>query len=278
MKQRSSLVYVTLATLLAVLILALQPQAALAARPPQSQCQRTKHMDNLMNDRILQSKQFHIDEAGTGDLSYYGNGRAAYASLSLDQDLSGAYNAARITEVDTTLPPPARTRCWQPDEKFNVIAEFTIRFADAEKPFGLTETVFLWNSPLGGDEPLPLTSVGVSRSEAFPGYNANVSQNLTFEPFAFDHLEVVPMPAWLDPTQWHTVSITLGMYDVEIAVSQGRNHETVISTTLPQAVEPLAAELSIDNEAFPGLTVPVTTPATLEVDTIDLSYKNNRSR
>jgi hypothetical protein len=275
MKQRSSLVYVTLLALLAVLVLALQPAVAVAAPP---QCQRTKHLDNVMNDRILQARQFHIDEAGTGDLAYHGRGRNAYASLGLEQDLSGAYNAARITEVDTTLPPEARTRCWQPDARFDVIAEFKIRFAQAEKPFGLTETVFLWNSPLGGDQPLPVTSVGISRSESFPGYNANVSQNLTFEPFAFDHLEVVPMPQWLDPTEWHTVRITLGVHDVQIEVRQGGGYETVISTTLPEPVEPLAFELSVDNEAFPGLTVPVSVPDTLYVDSIDIRYKNVRRR
>lgn len=276
MKQRTFVVFLILAILLAFLVLVLQPQAVAAAAP---QCQPNKHVDNLMHDQILHARQFHIDEAGSGTLSYHGRGKAAYASLNLEQDLSGAPTVARITEVDTSLPPEARTRCWQPSEKFNVVAEFDIRFAQAEKPFGLTETAFLWNSPLGGATPLPLTSIGVSRSESFPGYNATVAQNLTFVPFAFDHLEVVPMPEWIDPTQWHSIRITLGQHDVTIEAAQGDSgYVTVISTTLPQPVDPLAFELSIDNEAFPGLTVPVAVPDALEVDSFDIGYQNTNRR
>ena len=247
-----------------------------AEAPPSDGCRPAKIITGLRNERQLEAFGLHQDVFGSGTLTFDREGRHQYASLSLAPDLSGNPVSARITEVDTSLPPEERTRCWQPTEKFRILAKYSIRFAQAERPPGLTENVFLWNSPFGETSLLPLTAIGVSRSENFPGYVATVSQDVTFTPVFSGFIQVAPMPAWLDPTEWHTVRVHLSEQEATISVIQGDQRATVLSAALPAPMTALAFEAGVDNEIFPGFYAPVSEPDTIDVAAVAIRRFPNR--
>lgn len=239
-----------------------------AEMPAHDSCRPAKIISGLRNEHQLEAFGFHQDIFGSGTLAFHREGRRQYASLAVAPDLSGDPASARITEVDTSLPPEERSKCWQPSDHFRIFAEYTIRFEQAERPPGLTENVFLWNSPFGETALFPLTAVGVSRSENFPGYVATISQDVTFVPEFSGFIQVAPMPQWLDPTAWHTVRVELTEQEATLSVAQGHQHATVLSATLPAPFEALAFEAAVDNEVFPGIYAPVTQPDTIEVASV----------
>lgn len=248
------------------------------AAPAANECRPAKIITALRNERQLEAFGLHRDIFGSGALSFGREGRALYASLSVAEDLSGNPVGARITEVDTSLPPELRTKCWQPTDKVRIFAKYTIRFEQAERPPGLTETVFLWNSPFGETSLLPLTAIGVSRSANFPGYVATISQDVTFLPEFSGFSLLAPMPEWLDPTAWHTVHVQLAEQEATISVLQGDRRATVLSTALPQPLEPLAFEASVDNELFPGTYAPVSQPETIDVAAVAIRRFQKRGK
>ena len=232
--------------------------------PEAARCRPAKILTGLRNEHQLEAFGLHRDIFGTGALTFNRERRVHYASLSVAPSENANPVAARITEVDTSLPPEQRIKCWQPTERFGIRVEFTIRYLQPFGPESLTENVFLWNSPFGETSQLPLTAVGVTRSPLVGGYVATVAQSVTFGPD--DFIVPAPMPNWLDATQWHTVYVQLTQHEATISVAQGHRYETVLSTALPEPLEPLAFEASVDNEIFPGFHAPVTVP-----DTIDLA-------
>lgn len=255
----------------------LSPSTPVEAPVPDA-CRPAKIITGLLNERQLEAFGLHRDIFGSGTLTFDREGRHRYASLRVAPDLSGDPVSARITEVDASLHPADRTKCWQPTDNSRISAEYTIRFEQAERPPGLTENVFLWNAPFGETALLPLTAVGVSRSENFPGYVATISQDVTFVPEFSGFIQVAPMPQWLDPTAWHTVRVELTEQEATLSVVQGHQRATVLSATLPAPLEALAFEAAVDNEVFPGIYAPVTTPDTIDVAAVAIRRHPNRAR
>lgn len=253
------------------------PAASAAPSVPDG-CRPAKIITGLRNERQLEAFGLHRDVFGSGTLTFEREGRYRYASLNLAQDLSGDPVSARITEVDTSLSPEERTKCWQPTEKERIFAKYTIRFEQAERPPGLTENVVLWNAPFGETTQLPMTAIGVSRSENFPGYVATVSQDVIFLPEFSGLIHVAPMPQWLDPTAWHTVLVQLTEQTATISVVQGQQRATVLSVDLPAPLEALAFEASVDNEVFPGFYAPVSQADTIDVAALAIRRFPKRGR
>ncbi|HSM56343.1 MAG TPA: hypothetical protein VK879_09340 [Candidatus Sulfomarinibacteraceae bacterium] len=269
MKQQSRFLSLAFAPIILIAILtaifALAHAAPVAAQPPL--CTPVKKIDNLQSETVLASRGFHVHDDGLGSVDFRGRGKAAVAELILAEDLSEQPNAARITEVDSSVPVDQRMRCWQPTERFDVVAEFEVRFDQPDTPPGVTETLFLWNAPLGEDSASTLTAFGVTRNQFFGGYSAVAAQNLDLATFA-GHLELVPMS--VDPTQWHSIRVTMSMAQVIIEAAQGGDYQTVLVSTPPGAIEPLAFEFSLDNEVFPGNFEPVSVPDTLEIESLSI--------
>lgn len=273
MKKLSRLLSLTIVPAILLAIFALSPVTTTVAAP--SLCKRVKHIDNLQGDRVLLSRGFHIVEESAGSVDYRGRGAPAVAELNLMEDLSGNPVVARITEVDNALPVEQRVRCWQPDERFDVVAEFEIRFAQAQAPAGLTEAAFLWNAPLEEGSALPFTAFGVIRNQLMfgPYYMAVVAQNVDLSTGS-GYLAAVPLP--VDPTQWHSIRVTMSQGEVSIEAAQGvSDYQTVLVGHPPDPIVPLALEYSLDNELFPGVHAPVTVPDTLEIEKIDIRRVNN---
>jgi len=207
-------------------------------------------------------------------------------NLSLDlssNQASSAYTASRMTEIDTWKPIDERVKCWQATPSKNVVIEFRARFDQSATPPGLTENLMLWNAPFPSttpEAPQPVTSIGVSRNSILgqPQYVAAVTQDLNFgtftPPFIF---QTTPMPAWLNAGDWHRVKITLSQQAAQIDVAQG-DHQfaTVLKAALLHPAEPLGFEFSVDNELFPGLTVPVSVPDGLDVSYLSMHMERAR--
>lgn len=237
-----------------------------AFQSPHSQqaCPNKRVIPRFLNEHQVEGNGFNFQVFGPGgSYDFERENRRPYLSLSMEPfPFNGEVTASRISEIDTSLPPEDRTFCWQPTETKDVVLQFTHRFEQAAAPPGLTENLFLWNAALDSDG--LITSIGVTRNNIFGGYFAVVTQD-------FDLLnntgllQLVPMPAWLDATQWHTVDVVVTQEDVVIKVTQNGNTETVVQTTLLHPPEPLGFEFSIDNEVFPGFYSPVTVPDQLDV-------------
>lgn len=258
------------------------PQAGVYAQGLEKQavkqeCKFVKIIPHFQREKDITKNGFHIDLFGTGELDFTKDKNLKYATLSLAPDPTGEYNAARITEVDTSIPPEDRLKCWQPTAKKDVLVEYTVRFGQAENP-GLTENLILWNAPIGEQQALPFTLFGVTRNMLFPGYVAFVAQDFDFmSPTPTGVIQYKPLPNWLDPTDWHTVRIQLSQQRADIAVAQG-NHdfESVLSVDLPAPVEPLAFEFSLDNEVVPGVFAPVFGQDSLDIQSLLIRYTNNK--
>ncbi len=259
--------------LIAVVVAAgslLTPEVA-DARRPGNVCVRNKVLQQWNNLAQMTAHGFipelYGDEAGLTFVRERGN---HYLALDLipSGDLDADYAASRITEIDTTAPLGERIMCWQPTSKENVVAEFEVRFDQPATP-GLTENLVFWNAPFDGSESLPITTIGVSRSLSTGGvYAAVVAQDLVLAPEFSGLMEVSPMPDWLDDTDWHTVRITITTTSALIEVAQGQHGFTpVLQTTLLRPPDPLGFEFSIDNEALPGMYIPVQAP-----DGVDVSF------
>lgn len=276
MKQRTYFFPLALVPIIFIAILiatfALFPATPVAAQS--SQCMPVKQIDNLQNEHVLSSRGFHTHDAGPGSVDFLGRGAAAVAVLNLPVDPSDEPNAARITEVDSSAPVEQRARCWQPTERFDVVAEFEVRFAQPDTPPGVTETLFLWNAPLEENSALPLTAFGVTRNQFFGGYIAVAAQN--FDVMTFEgHFDLAPLA--VDPTQWHSVRVTMSVDQVMIEAAQGGDYQTVLVSNPPQPIEPLALEYSLDNELAPGVYAPVSEPDTLEIESLSIRRVRNNN-
>jgi hypothetical protein len=251
------------------------PSEISSGEGPQGRCVPYKIIQQFVNEHQIRSKGFFIDLFGSGSLSFARQGHYKYASFHVASNPSAQLSASRMTEADTSLPPEQRIKCWQPTARRDVVVEFVARFKQATTPPELTETLLLWNSPIGsGGHALPTTGFGVTRNQAFPGYVAIAAQDLVLEPFS-GFVEIAPVPTWLDPTDWHQVRIQVSQQKALIEVAQGRHgYTTVLKVALPQPLdEPLAFEFSLDNEVMPGVVIPVTVPDTLDVAFLSMYYK-----
>ena len=250
---------------------------ARAGNTPQITCVRHKHVTNWNNISQLEAQGFFTEvfspEANLG----FGQD-SSYKSLSLNvattPQFNGQYVASRITEIDTSVAPDRRVKCWQPTADDVVVVEFAARFDQSAAPFGLTENMLLWNAPFG-QNPIPLTAVGVTRSLDFatsqPAYSAIVAQDLVFDPTFSGSLQTAPMPAWLDASAWHMIRVTVSQQGALIEVAQDTYPFTpVLQAAFVHPPESLGFEFSVDNEIFPGVLAPVTTPDSLHVGEFDL--------
>jgi hypothetical protein len=229
-------------------------------------CPQKRLIPRFINEQQVEAQGFHFQVTPPGG-SYAFNqaGHQRYLSLRMDPfPFNGELSASRITEIDTSLPPEERVFCWQPTQTKNVSVLYTHRFLEAAPPPGLIENLFLWNAPL--DTGGVITAVGVTRNNLLGGYFAIVAQDYDFATNT-GLLQLVPMPAWLDATAWHTVNVTISQETATIKVKQGGNEATVLQTALLHPPDPLGFEFSLDNEIFPGVIVPVTI-----ADQIDVAF------
>lgn len=229
-------------------------------------CPQKRVIPRFLDEPQIETLGFHfqVTEPG-GSYAFAQEEKYHYLSLRMDPfPFNGELSASRITEIDTSLPPEERLLCWQPTETQDVVVQYTHRFAEAVVPPGLIENLFLWNAPFasGGT----ITAIGVTRSNLLGGYFAIVAQDYNFSN-GTGLLQLVPMPMWLDATDWHTVDVVVSQESVTIQVEQNGNQATVLQTTLLQPPDPLGFEFSVDNEIFPGLIVPVTI-----ADQIDVAF------
>lgn len=252
---------------------------AQAATYDHVRCVRHKVIQQWNNQAQLMAHGFFVETAGDeGTLDFVRRRHNSFLSLDVatTSDFIGQYIASRITEIDTSVPVAQRTKCWQPTFRNDVVAEFQVRFEQSETP-SLTEDVMLWNAPFG-DNPIPLTAIGVTRSPGSGGqYAAIIAQDLVFNPdFSYSgDLTIVPMPSWLDATQWHSVRIRVSQTHAQIEVAQGRHRYTLVTRTpLAHAPEPLGFEFSLDNEIVPGYYGPVAAPDSLDVDYFDIRIRH----
>jgi hypothetical protein len=258
-----------------------QSHAAPQNTPAQhdTSCPTSRNLDNLRSVEQLERKGLHVELFGDqSSLSFERERADRYAALDLSADPSDStYTASRISEIDGTLPIAQRTKCWQASERRAVVSEYTVRFDQAATQASLTENLFFWNSPLpavGASEPaLPLTAFGVSRSQGV--YQAVALQDVVFVPFSASDFATAPMPAWLDASEWHTIRVTISQTVARIEVSQGGHRfYTVLEEALSHPAAPLGFEVSIDNEAFPGVYVPVTTPDGIDLEELEIRLRH----
>jgi hypothetical protein len=265
-----------IAVLLSLIVLAGLAPATVAAPPTtrgqQNHCVPHRQLVRLNTLPQVEAHGFFADLYGNAAISFEGHGSERYVSLGVDADFESPYVASRLTEIDAALSPDERVKCWQATADKQVVVEYRIRFDQAETPL-LTENAMLWNAPFSPEENLPITAVGVTRNQLYQGYVAIIAQQFDFGTLE-GFIMPVPMPEWVDPSTWHDVRLTAGQYDVLIEVAQGDSGYTVVAaTTLPEPLEPLAFEFSVDNELFPGLFVPV-----LEPDAMDVAHLEIRLR
>jgi hypothetical protein len=253
------------------------PQPASAQRG--DSCPVSRNINNWRSTEQLERQGFHVELFGDqGSLSFERERGQRYAALDLAADpADSTYTASRISEIDGTLPIAERTKCWEASERRAVVSEFTLRFDQAATP-ALTENLFFWNSPLpavGASEPtLPLTAFGISRSQGV--YQAVALQDLDFSTFTWSLYQTQPMPTWLNADDWHRVRVTISQTAVRIEVAQGRHSFTpVLEAALPHPAEPLGFEVSIDNEASPGVYAPVITPDGIDIEDLEIRLRRS---
>lgn len=236
-------------------------------------CPTRRHVENWTNRNELEAHGFYLEQySSSAAYSFLSSGGSRYLALDLGTTADNSYAASRITEIDTSVPVSQRIKCWQPTTTKSVVAEYTIRFDLAQTPF-LTENVFLWNAPFGAD-PIPLTAFGVTRSAGSGGqYAAIVAEDVTINPdmSVSGNLTIVPMPVWLDASAWHTVRVTITHTTATVEVKQGAHSYTVVlSAQLSHPPEPVGLEYSVDNELFPGFTIPVAIGDGVDVGPLDI--------
>jgi hypothetical protein len=171
---------------------------------------------------------------------------------------SSASTIARITEVDS-FP-------WQATDAHPIVMRVSLRFDQATPPPNLTEVAFLWNAPFLTGR---LASVvGVSRDHG--AYWAIVAQD--FDPTTGDGL-LERAPIGIEATDWHTITIRVSTTQASVAITQRRRRVTVLTRALPHPMEPLAAEVSIDNDNVPEGRLPVVMPDALSVRSLGITQR-----
>lgn len=255
-------------------------QAAPQAAPAQhgDSCPASRNIDTWRSAEQLERQGFHVELFGDqASLDFERALLRRYAALDLSADpTSATYTASRVSEIDGTLPIAERVKCWRANERRAVVAEYTVRF-DQPTASGVTENLFFWNSPLpavGDSEPQGLlTAFGVSRSQGV--YQAIALQDLNFADFSGLY-RTAPMPQWLNAAQWHRIRVTISHTTARVEVAQAlRPFTTVLEATLLHPAEPLGFELSIDNEAFPGVYTPVVTPDGIDIDDLEIRLRRD---
>jgi hypothetical protein len=240
----------------------------------QGGCVRHRRIERWADIARLRADGFLSETKGLqGTIGFGSDEGGSFISLRLAQtpDFAGEYTASRIKEIGGSLDPHDRGGWWQPGPSECLQAELVVRFEKPDPLPGVTETLMLWNDPFGS-RPVPLTAVGLTRSQASQGrYAALVAQDLVTQPELSGLMQVEPVPAWLAIDEWHTVRLTLTREVARVEVAQ--NRETcmlILEVALPRLPEPLGFEFSLDNEVFPGSYGPVTTPDRLDIRYFDI--------
>jgi hypothetical protein len=245
--------------------------AARDERGQQNQCVPQRTLVNFNNLHQVEAQGFFADLYGNASILFEREHRQKYVSLDLDVDAESTYVASRITEIDEALPADERVKCWQATADKNVVVEYTLRFEQAAVPM-LTENAMLWNAPFSPEGIVPISAVGVTRNQFSGGYMAVVAQEFDF--VASGIYALAPIPGWVDPTAWHDIRLTVTQTSALVEVAQGETTYTpVLEVALPEPLEPLAFQFSVDNEMFPSVFAPVFQP-----DAMDVAYLNIRAR
>jgi hypothetical protein len=270
MKRRFILLALFLVMISLMLSAVFMNTPALAASD-KNKCSNSVHVNNWKDEKHLAKDGFYIEQfSSSASYGFHDN----LLSLDLGTTADANYAATRITEIDVTVPVDQRVKCWQPTAKKSVVAEYTMKF---DQPYGsgLTENVFLWNAPFGQNT-IPLSAFGVTRGPGSGGmYAAVIAQDVVFNPdFTFTGLfYIVPLPAWLNAADWHTIRVTIANDSATVEVKQGDSgYTTVVIAPLLHTPEAVGLEYSIDNEIFPGFTVPVGQADGLDIGELNIGY------
>jgi hypothetical protein len=234
----------------------------------QNPCLPSKAIDKWKNWKQLEKEDFHLQEVGPlTKISF----EKEYMSMSLGRDLSTGNDEiyADITEIDPEHG--LGQACWLPTADRTLVMEVSLRFDQAQTPPGLFENILLWN---GGQTTAssPATGIGVTRSLSSP-YSAVVSQDFVFAAPPQGLIRLVPMPAWLDATQWHRVRMTVTDHDASIEVFQGELQALVVQQQLLHAPDPLAVDFTIDNQYIPGINIPVQVADSIYIADFKIDYQ-----
>lgn len=254
-------------------------QAAPAAhdRPSPRACQPRVDLSSWRSEEQLARSGFIVERYGDPASVTFGRNTLGLSLATAPSQ--STYAASRITEIDPHPPIAERTRCWQPSEDRAVEVRYRVRFEQAVAPPELIANLVLWNSPFpfqdgstqSNETAIPVTSFGVSR--LYGMYVAAATQDFDAATGAGMFM-MAPMPAWLDPAQWHEVTVLLTRTTVDIKVTQRGQRATVLSTPLLRAPDPLGFQLSIDNDAL-GAYSPINQGDGIEVDRLSIRYRSH---
>lgn len=245
-------------------------RAASPAHWDRNNCVRHKEINDWSLWQLMRSGFFTELVSDQAYLRFQRRWEHSYLSLGVTSNPNnGSYVASRITEVQSNQPIADRVKCWQATPHSKIVAEYKIRFTQAEPPQNLTENMIVWNASLPSPEfpetPQPITAIGVTRSNG--SYSALIAEDFDFTKFT-GLLRTQPMPSWLNPTRWHTVRVTLSQTTATVEVKQGWSpYVTVLSVELPHPAEPLGFEFSVDNQLTADGYAPV-----VVADRLDVSY------
>lgn len=243
-------------------------QRAASSSKPQSACPSSKEIDKWKSWKHLEKEDFFLQQVGAQSKIEFNK---SSMSLSLGRDLTTG-NAEIFNDV-TELDPEhgLGQACWRPTQTSMLVMEVSLRFQQAQTPPGLFENVLLWN---GGQTTAGslATGIGVTRSMSSP-YSAVISQDFVFGSPPTGLLRLVPMPGWLDATQWHQVRITVSHCEAAIEVIQGNQHMVVVRQQLLHPPTPLAVDFTIDNQQIPGVNAPVQVSDTISIADVSLGYQ-----
>ncbi len=231
---------------------------------PETDCPSERIISSFVDEQqvILNGFHFQVTPPG-GSYTFQAEGEQRYLSLRMAPfAFKGELSASRISEIDTSRPLAQRVYCWQPIPTADVVVQYTHRFQEAAPPPGLSENLFLWNARLAAAE--GVTAVGVTRSHLYNGYFAILAQDFHLAANT-GLLQLCSMPAWLDPTAWHTIHLALSSEFVTIQAAQGDEQAVVLHAAWLHPPAPLGFEFSVDNEIAPGSIVPVTVADQLDV-------------
>lgn len=255
------LVALALAALTVALVL-ISPAPAPAAASSCRDRTNIQHWSQKALERLGWQTQIH----SPGQAQVTPRGQTIALDVAADPT-NTSYVAARITEIDTSVPIVERTFCWKPTTDRDVEVSYQLRFTQAQVAQGWTQNMVLWNAPMADparpEPPLPLTAFGVSRSMG--QYTAVVVQGLNLATFSADVYATPAMPSWLKADKWHQVDMRVAVDRVTISVTQAGQSAVVADVPLAHAPTATGMEFSVDNEMVPGMYVPVTTPDGAEI-------------
>ena len=264
--------FLPLLAVLAIMMVVVAAGTGSPAYAAANQCRLHVSVERWNNQSQIEAQGFNFFVEDSGSSTFAGE----YLRLGIAPDLDGDYSSGRIHEVDTAAPVDERVKCWQPSETRRIEAEYRIRWGtDGVNP-SLTESAYLVNAAAIDFNPqAKFTAVGVVRTPVLGSYGAVVAQDVYATPQGQleGFLSLRPLFE-IDPTEWHTVRLTVWEQRAKIEIEQDGT-TVIVDEQVPAPFEAMGTEFTIDNELLPGLFAPIVTGDTLDVDFYRISAVRN---